>query len=207
MARDYVVFMDSKGALLDLANLPEGTETAARIAINRATAKARTLSAKYARSQVNFPAHYVSASEGRLHVSKKATNGDLEGIVSARTRPTSLARFATGSIKTGKGQQGATVQVKPGVARYMRNAFFVKLRRGGESTDTNHNLGLAIRTKGGVKPDAAYKPIKMRNGMWLLYGPSVSQALLSARDTGIWPNITDEIMDNLHDEFFRQLEL
>lgn len=203
MSKFFAVALDAKGVLLDIEDLPKDIATAARIAVNRAADRARTESAKRVRQQINFPAHYVSPGEGRLAVSDRATDNKLEATISARQRPTSLARFVSGPAK--EKQRGARIQVKPGIARYLRNAVFVKLRSG--DTDTTNNLGLAIRTKGGVRPNAAYRPVQMRNGMWLLYGPSVSQALLGIKDTGIWPSLTPEIMDNLESEFLRQLDL
>lgn len=203
MIKSYTIILDQAGKLIDFESLSDEVRTAARIAVNRATEKARTTSAKYVRQQINFPASYVSPSEGRLSVSVKANNDTLKAVVSARTRSTSLARFASG--RRGKG--GAMVEVEPGVSRHMRNVIFVPLKRGGEFDSNNRNEGLAMRTKGNRKPSAAYKPIQMKNGLWLLYGPSVSQALLSVKDTGIWPNMTDEIRDNMLAEFTRQLDL
>lgn len=204
MNRTYAIIMDSKGAILDIENMPGKIARSARIAVNRAAEKARTESARRALRDIKFPAGYVSASGGRLAVTDKATDTKLSATVTARRRPTSLARFVKGSARPGK--TGATVEVEPGVARFMRGARFVKLRSG-SSVDTAHNLGLAIRTRSGAKPDRAYKPVRMKNGLWLLYGPSVSQALLSARDSGIWPDMTDEILENFELEFSRQMDL
>lgn len=205
MAGLFAIILDREGNLLDLDNLPAKAAKAARIAVNRSAEKARAASARRARARANFPARYVSAAEGRLAVKTKATDSSLTAVVSARQRPTSLARFVSGPAKAR--QVGARVQVKPGVAKYLKNAIFVKLRQGQASTDTKFNLGLAVRTKGNRRPSAAYKPVQMKNGLWLLYGPSVSQALLSARGTGIWPEMTDEVFDNMMSEFYRQLDL
>ena len=205
MSRTYAVIFDEDGKLLDFDSLPANIAKAARIAVNAAAAKARTWSAQAVRKEVNLPARYVSPGEGRLTVATKASNSKLQAVVSARSRPTSLARFVQGSARAG--QKGARIEVTPGAARYMPGAVFVKLRRGAATTDTAFNLGLAVRTKGNRKPDGAYKPIQMKNGMWLLYGPSVAQALLNARNSGIWPDMTDKITEYLEQEFRRVLEL
>lgn len=205
MGKIFAVMIDGKGIIQDLESLPEDAQRAARIALNYAADRARTQSAKAVLNQVNFPARYVAPSGGRLAVPVRATNSDLRAVVSAQTRATSLARFAATSRKPN--EIGTTkVMVKPGVARYIRNSMFIKLRQGGEMTDTKFNMGLAVRTRGNRRPSVAYKPVQMRNGMWLLYGPSVSQALLSAKESGIWPDMTDEILNNLAREYQRQLE-
>lgn len=203
--RTYAVILDSSGALVDIDDLPDQVAEAARRAVNKAADRARAWSAEEVRKQVMFPARYVSKSEGRLAVTARASKSNLVARVSARQRPTSLARFAMNRPR--KGQKGVRVQVKPGYARYMRGAFFIKLRQGGDHTDTAFNLGLAVRTKNGVRPNKAWKPVQMRNGLWLLYGPSVSQALLSARGSGIWPKMEDKIKEYLGDEFNRQMDL
>ena len=206
MRRAYAILIDQKGVLQDFENLSEENREAARIALNYAADRARTRSAAAVRSQLALPARYVSPSEGRLTVSARATNSDLQATVSAQARPTSLARFVSKKHKPYI-PHDAKVEIKPGVARYIRNARFVKLRQGSGTTDTNFNMGLAIRTKNGQRPSGAYRPVQMRNGMWLLYGPSVSQALLSLRDTGIWPDMTEEVLNNIMREYYRQLDL
>lgn len=207
MLRDYAVVFDSKGVLQRLQDLGPEVEKAAARAVSSAAIKARTLSARRVRQEVNFPASYVAPSEGRLAVVPKAGN-PLESRIVARSRATSLARFAM-SRRTGKDvEPGVRVQVKPGVARFMRGAFLVKLKGVGGDTDTQANLGLAIRTKNGVAPNNAYAPVKTKKGFYLLYGPSVAQALLSASgEKGIWPDLTGEIRDYFESEFLRLLEL
>jgi hypothetical protein len=207
MLRNYSVVFDSKGVISRLQDLGPEVERAAARAVSGAAVKARTLSARKVRQEVNFPASYVAPAEGRLAVRYKS--GDpLEARIVARSRATSLARFAM-TRRTGGGvEPGVRVQVKPGVARFMRGAFLVKLKGVGGDMDTQANLGLAARTKNGEAPNNAYRPAKTRKGYWLLYGPSVAQALLSASgEKGIWPDLTTEIRNYFESEFFRQLEL
>ncbi|MNL84820.1 hypothetical protein D3C87_2129170 [compost metagenome] len=57
-------------------------------------------------------------------------------------------------------------------------------------------------------PKGAYKPRSLGKNLWLLYGPSVDQALRSASDGGgIYEEMTPESLEFLEKEFFRQLEL
>lgn len=197
----FAVVFDGKGKLKSFSDLGDTVLKSAQLALNDVTRKTRTKSARAVRDQVNLPASYVSDSGGRLSVTGYAKTDSLEARISARKRPTSLARFATSA---GRGKSGVRVEVEPGVAHFLRGAFFVNLRQG--STDTKGNQGLAIRLPAGKKPRGAYKPVKLSRGAWLLYGPSVAQALLSARESGIWPDMSEEIAEDLEREFLRQME-
>ncbi|MDQ0317721.1 hypothetical protein J2S73_004208 [Amorphus orientalis] len=146
----------------DLEKLPNEINRAARMAINKAAERGRGWFARDMLDQVAFPGNYLAPSTGRLRVERNATDADLESSIAGRRRPTSLARFSTGSRKN-----GIHVQVKPGRTRKMSNAFIMNLRSGNE--------GLAVRTKGGQPPAKAFKPKSLGRGLWLLYGPSVDQ--------------------------------
>lgn len=192
MAETYVFLSVSgslKSVITDIESVPASIRTAAAQAVNKTSDRARTASAREMRSQVNFPARYLTAADGRLSVVKKANADDLEAIVRGRSEATSLARFATGGQK-GK---GVRVQVKPGVARYMSRTFLFKLKNG--------NTGLAIRTSGGP-PKGAYKPKKLSENLYLLYGPSVDQVFRSVAE-----DVADPMADYLEKEFNRLLDL
>lgn len=207
MLRGYSVLFDSKGVVRQLEELSPEIERAAARAVSSAAIKARTLSARKAREQVNFPAAYLAPADGRLAV-RKSSSTPLEARVVARNRPTSLARFAMSRRTGGAVEAGVRVQVKPGVARFMRGAFLIKLRGQGGDVDTKANMGLAIRTRAGSAPNNAYRPVQTKSGYWLLYGPSVAQVLISASsDKGVWPSLVSEIRQYFEGEFFRQLEL
>lgn len=207
MLRNYAVILGSEGVVNRLKYMGPDVERAAARAVSSAAVKARTLSARRAREQVNFPAAYVAPAEGRLAV--RQTSNPLVARVVARSRTTSLARFAMTKRASAGTEPGVRVQVKPGVARFMRGAFLVKLRGAGGGVDTNSaNMGLAIRTRDGSAPSRAYRPVRTNAGFWLLYGPSVAQVLLSASENkGVWSNITAEVKEFFESEFFRQMEL
>jgi len=169
MTAPYAIFV--KG-MLDFPADPsaEMARNAVR-AINRTLERSRTAAGRRIREQVNFPANYLSGQNGRLKITKKAQGRDFEGIITGRHRPTSLATFAR-NARRGRGVR-PVVSVQPGLARRLDGAFFVNLRSG--NTDTRNNLGLAIRLPEGQVPDRAYKPQKLGENLWLLYGPSVDQ--------------------------------
>jgi hypothetical protein len=167
----YAIVVQGLQSLDDFRRMGDSIEMNAVRAINKVIASARTTAARKVREQVNLPASYLNRPD-RLGVTKKATRGDLEAIITGRHRPTSLARFATSGNVGGK--PGARIQVKPGLATFLPKAFFIRLRSG--NTDGGPgNIGLAIRLPQGQRPSRAYKPTELGNGLWLLYGPSIDQ--------------------------------
>lgn len=174
MANNFVVVVEGLSALKSIADIPANIRLNAVRAVNKTLDRTRTSSARAIRMQVAFPAEYLGANRGRLTVSRRATNNALEGSITGYHRPTSLARFASGSTaRKGMKAEGVRVEVKPGVARLMRRAFLIKLPAG--NTDTKSNLGLAIRTREGQRPSKAFRPARLGKNLWLLYGPSVDQ--------------------------------
>lgn len=172
---------------------------AAQRAINRTAESARADSSRRIRQQVNFPAQYLSPSAGRLAVSKRASNTDLEAVIRARHRATSLARFSSGGGRRGS---GVSLQVKPGVSKRIKRAFLIKLRQGKGSVDTKFNLGLAIRLKPGETIQNKRQMVRMGKGLYLLYGPSVDQVFQTVAE-----DVAPDAADKLEAEFLRLLEL
>lgn len=178
----------------------------AAMAVNRITKDSRTEMARRVLQQVNFPASYVAPSQGRLAVTKQASGASLEARIKARGRATSLARFA----KSGKvgGQGGVAVSVKPGKTSFMRRAFLIPLRAGNADIDTKSNLGLAIRLRPGERPINKKFTVKAgTRGLYLLYGPSVSQIILDNAGKGVVTDLTPSILDNLENEILRLMDL
>jgi hypothetical protein len=200
MAGLYAFAVEGLSSLSSLDDLPAKIEQAARRAVNAATDRARAAAVRGVRQQVNFPASYFAGDESRLRVTKRPSAGDLEGIVTGRHRATSLARFvSSGSVGS---KSGVTVEVKSGSARFMRRAFLIRLRAGNANLDTKSNLGLAIRLKAGESLSNKRNLIRMSNGLYLLYGPSVDQVFRT-----VAADISPEIGDFLEAEFTRLLDL
>ena len=195
MAKSYVFAIEGLEQLTDLDNLDPRIEEAAKIAINSTLEFARRLSAREMRQQVRFPSHYLEGESSQLKVTQRATATRFEGVITGRTRATSLARFVRSN-----GKAGVTVEVKPGKTITLGRAFLVGLRKG--QSGILGNKGLAVRTKSGEKPAYAYKPKKLSENVWLLYGPSVSQVFQTVRE-----DVEPEVKNYLSNEFQRQLEL
>lgn len=139
-------------------------------------------------TQVNFPKGYLDTDD-RLAVRRPSTPNNLEVVISARDRPTSLARFVAGQTPESTRRGGVTVSVKKGGSKRLKKAFLVRLRNG--------NIGLATRDKSLV--DRAYKPVMLDRGVYLLYGPSVDQVFKAvAEDSLPW------LGGRISNEFFRQ---
>lgn len=181
---------------------PSVVPTAARIAINQ-TVERKGLQALRAEmeEEVAFPAGYLSDPK-RFGVTQRATNGNLEARIRARSRPTSLARFASGASIIGQRTGGGSlsVRVNPGRSTTLSQAFLVRLKAGqGPVQDGAFNLGLAIRLKKGEVISNKTKMVPFGGGLYLLYGPSVDQVFqtVAVEQAGM-------IADMVGVEFLRQ---
>lgn len=201
MSQDaYLVMVEGLDILDTMERIPPSIRRAAQAAVNKTTDRARAASAREMRDQINFPARYLTGADGRLTIDKSRLKTDLTGVIRGRARPTSLARFLVGKPKPGK--VGVTVEVKPGARRTLPRTFAIRLRSGSASLDTQFNLGLAVRTKDGEKPAAAYKPRKVGRNLWLLYGPSVNQVFYSVSE-----DVAPDQAEFLEAEFRRLITL
>lgn len=180
-------------------DLDSDVRTALVRSINRVADRTRTRVAREVRDQVNFPASYLSPSEGKLVVTGRARSDELEARISGRDRATSLARFTNQKIGGRRGKGVAVSVAAGGRKKTIERAFLMNLKNG--------NTGLAVRTNGGP-PAGAWKPREIAKNLYLLYGPSVDQTLLSATgDDGVFEDVTPETLELLEYEFSRQLDL
>lgn len=195
----YAVVVEGLDDLRKFQDLPKKIAIAAQRAINKTVTRTRKDAADRMRLQVNFSAQYLTGPDPRLAVTKTASPGNLEAVITGRHRPTSLARFATGATKK-KG--GVAVEVHPGRARFMRRAFLIKLRAGQVLTDTKFNMGLAIRLKPGEQIQNKREMVRISSNLYLLYGPSVDQVFRTVSE-----NVAPAAADFLEGEFVRLLDL
>lgn len=199
MSGAYAIFVEGLEDLRDLENLTPAIEKAARLAINSTANRARTAAADQILREINFPARYLSPAQGRLKVTQYASTRKMEAVITGRRRATSLARFVTSGQP---GKTGVTVSMKKGQTKAMPRAFLMKLKSGAAGVETKNNLGLAVRTARGQRPVRAYKPVKVSDNLWLLYGVSTDQAFRIARE-----KIAPEAAAHLAAEFDRLLEV
>jgi bifunctional N-acetylglucosamine-1-phosphate-uridyltransferase/glucosamine-1-phosphate-acetyltransferase GlmU-like protein len=137
-------------SILDAADLiqrlPGAADMAAQLAINTVADRGgMTLIRRSILDEIAFPKDYLTRD--RIGVTKKARPGDLEAVITARQRATSLARFAAPGTSLGS---RARIGVQVGVKRAngtttLKNAWLTKLRNG--------NVGLAVR----IKPGQSFK--------------------------------------------------
>lgn len=188
-----------KGLSEFLDTAPENAAKAAALAMNDVTGgTGLTRYKKAMKTQIAFPSGYLEDVE-RFGQTGFASPARLETKISARARPTSLARFATsGAI----GKAGATVRVKAGRTTHLKRAFMVRLRAGTVLDDTSFNVGLAVRLQPGQrirnKRDTSHM-VHLAPNVVLLYAPSVDQVFRTVAETE-----TPAVLDMMGNEFFRQ---
>lgn len=204
MASPYLVAVEGiTEALRSIEDLDKNVEDSARMAVNRTIDWARTRAAEEILRQVNFGKSYLTGRDGRLAVTKRARGEDLEAVITGRQRPTSLARFTeTRDPGLTRREGGVRVQVKPGSDKFMKRAFLMRLRAGARLTDTQYNLGLAIRLRPGESLGNKTKIQQVNSNLVLLYGPSVDQVFRT-----VAPEISGRVEEYLENEFTRLLEV
>lgn len=198
MSGDLTVTIRGLESFSIFDNIVKNAPRAAQRAVNRAADKARTRSSKDLRTQVAFKARDLISASGKIEL-RSATPSSLTAVLSASSNARSLARFARPQASRKK---GVKVEVQPGSTQFMPGAFLLGIPTG---NDEGVNTILAVRSPG--KPRSAYRPRRIGNGLWSLYGPNVAQALLNAEQKGIWPDMEAEIIANLETEFLRQIDL
>lgn len=177
------------------ASLPEVTVKAAKFSLNDTVQKKGLPRFRRAiADQIAFPGGYLNRE--RLGITKKATETDLSVAVTARFRPTSLARFAAGqTVEGSRRTRQVRVRVKKGRSAVIQNAFLVRLR----GAPDGFNMGLAIRLKAGERLKGSRAAVRLDNNVYLLYGPSVDQVFRSVAEEE-----TDAVLLDLEVEFRRQ---
>lgn len=156
------------------AHLP-GVERAVGRAVRDTTAFAFKDAKKEMLKQVAWPKAYLD--ENRFSKITHGRGSGVQGRISARFRPTSLARFVTSrsQLVSGKGPRDRarelSVTVKPGRTKVMKRAFLMKLRNGNE--------GLAMVVDPGNETGRYEWKTKHGRTIRMLYGPSVDQVFRS----------------------------
>jgi len=204
----WAVYVEGLESIQDIDRMRPEIQFKMVQTINTTTTRFRTRAAEMIRAQVNFPARYLNPAQKRLYVTQKATRGKPEGVISARSRPTSLARFVTNYTP---GKEGVNVEVEPGNSTFLKRAFLVKLPAGTGPVDTQYNLGLAIRLGKGQTMRNKRTAIRLDRGLYLLYGPSIDQVFLNATGArageGVATEMTPDMLDFMQREFLRLWDL
>lgn len=174
---------------VDSASMGAMNRRYAAMAINRSVKKARTLAADAIPRQINLSRQYVY---GKLKVGPPATSNNLASEVTGKFRPTSLAEFARGTPESTRKAGFVDVEVKAGHFERMPRAFLIRLRgKGGSIEEGKANVGLAIRLRQGeTVHNKRVSMMKTRDGLTLLYGPSVDQLFRTVRED-IGPDVGD----------------
>lgn len=200
----FAVFVDGDAVeLLDDLSAPALARKAA-MAINKTARDARAEFARRITAQVNLPASYVSPNKDRLYVDGLASPAHLETSIVARGRATSLARYVTAN--RGVNRPGVSVSVRRGRTNFLERAFLIRLRQGNSAvTDTQFNLGLAVRLRRGERLRNKFSARRVASGLYVLYGPSVAQVFENNAGSGTKKDYSEEIGRDLEREFLRLL--
>lgn len=190
MSYGLQVKITSFAALREMDEIPKQNKIAAQRAINLSLRKERTRSSRAIREQINFKASDLVGRDGKIDMIP-ATGTNLEGTLAASSRAKSLASFL---VSFGR-KLGARVKVNPNGIAKLPGAFLIGV--GG-------NQLLVVR---GKRPSKAYKPTLIGKNLWVLYGPSVAQALINADGKGIWPQHESAMLDDLENEYLRQMKI
>lgn len=204
MASQFAVIVEGISDLKDFEGADERLKLNIVRAINKIAPQVRTESRHRILRQINFPSSYLDPSAKRLYVSRLATKAKPEAAITARRRPTSLARFIVGSPTPNKA--GVTVSVGKGKTETLRRAFVIRLRSGTADLDTKANLGLAVRLKRGETLRNKNATMKMANGLYLLYGPSIQQVFLDNSGEGVAQDVAPYALDKLDEEINRLMD-
>lgn len=199
-----VTEIDALADVIDyFRRVPDVSAAAARLAINSvANRGALKLARERIADEVSFPRGYLGGD--RLRVTKLAKESDLQAVIVARKRATSLARFASGQPLGSRSGAGVRVRVKSGNSVHLRKAWLVRLRKGASLAEDNYNVGLALRIGPAERLTgkmSAHRSWLVPGSVALLYGPSVDQVFRS-----VAPHIASDIGGMVADEFFRQFE-
>lgn len=173
---------------------PKVAEQAAQLSINTvANRSGMKLIRSSILDEIAFPRDYLTTGD-RLKVTKNATPGNLEAVITARERPTSLARFAGGQSLGSRAKIGVKVTVKKGGGTLLKQSWLVRLKNG--------NIGLAVRLKPGESFENKTGDVRVwlvPDKVALLYGPSVDQVFRQvSRDKAV------PIGNMVTQEFLRQ---
>lgn len=208
MTPTYIVAVDGLDSIRLMKSIGPKVARNALKAVNKTTRDGRVIVSRAIQAQVNFTPSYLGPKAGRLTAVPATTVDKIEGRIVARRRATSLARFTKQKpLQPGqRRRKGISVTVKKGgQARFLADAFVIPLRAGKDGPLSN--LGLAIRSD--TKPAGAYKPQRLGKNLWLLYGPSVSQIMHSARNArgGVADEVAPGLAAKLEAEFNRLMDL
>ncbi|WP_018869508.1 phage tail protein [Thioalkalivibrio sp. ALgr3] len=186
-----------------LRGMRRAAENAQYRAVNRVASKTRTKASKRIREDVRLKAGYINQ---HLKVSRKARRDDPRATITARKRPTRLARFgakqltrrapgAAGDplrgIGAGRKAGGVAVNVSRNTGRArMPRAFLIPLSTtrgnvfGGQQTERTGHMGVFVRDGNRIRQ---------------LYGPSVDQLFRRLRG-----EIHGDVSADLQTQYQRQ---
>ena len=149
---------------------------AASAALNDTARRQRTASARIIARELNLRTAQLAPGRKVLYVSRLSNPRTLEARITATGRATSLAEFVRGAARGGR---DPIVSVKPGTVKTIRGAFLNRAK-----------TRLLIRVRKGSRIRGRRTRQNVRAGQAVpLFGPSVQQAFIGERGTGVAKDI------------------
>jgi len=204
MANNFVVVITGLETIQQFDRYKDNIEFNTVRMLNTVARDARTDGQERIMSQINYSSGYLNPAGKRFYVSQKATRARPEARILARGRPTSLARFVTSN--PGVGKEGVTVQVETGKSTFLPKAFLLKLPAGSEPIETRFNMGLAVRLRPGETLRNKSTTTRVKSGLYMLYGPSVSQVFIDNAGNGVAKDLEPSVLNHMETEFLRLME-
>lgn len=197
---DFVIAIEGIGQTVErLGGWTDDLRRFASMAINKTIDRTRVSAGRAMRKEIAFPAHWLTGADSKL-IATKTGPEQLSATIRGRFRPTSLATFAKNKSVPASRKNGVHVEVATGHPQHLKKAFLMTLPQGSVLTETQFNLGLAVRLKPGETIQNKKVVAKKWGNIYLLYGPSVDQVFRTVAE-----DVKPDAADFLENEFDRLL--
>lgn len=184
------VHLNNVASIEELRRIINEQGSALLRAINDTGRWAHRETEKRVTKDVNWPAGYINQKTLSFKPARSLASGGA--AISARTRPSTMTRFALSGQKM-RDKNGLRFEVNKGSQKTLKNAFFF----GGKTV----NMLVAMREDKYFELPNTSANKYVWNGLVFLYGPSVDQVFKTHRDGN--GGIADQALDKLEAAFAR----
>lgn len=184
-----LVHLDNIKSIDEIRDIIANQGTSLLRAVNDAGRWAHREAERRVTKDINWPSGYIN---GRTLGYKAARDIKSGSVISARSRPSTMSRFAI-SGQSMREKHGLKFEVTKGTRKTLKKAFFFK--------GSNSNMLVAMRENRYRELPNINANKYVWNGLVFLYGPSVDQVFRTHRDGP--QGIASEALDRLSADFDR----